>query len=89
MGMTTTANHATLSPSKERRNQDFFFLIDCAAMDLRDWKSGILRELRDSGRESGSPMEPAFTERHSWIPAVPDQFPHGIPWEGLRQLESR
>lgn len=75
MGMTTTPIHPTLSPHKERRNQDFFLVMACGAMDLRDLKSGISRELRELGREFWEAVVPGFPASSRKIPAFPADFP--------------
>lgn len=75
MGLTTTPIHATLSPHKERRNREFFLVMACSAVDLGELKSGILRELREFGREFclslGKPLELPFPANPAQIPAFP------------------
>jgi hypothetical protein len=75
MGMTTTQANPPLSPPKERRNQEAFFVIGCSAMDLRDSESGILRENAGICRESGIHWNRAIPGKFPRFPKFPIQFP--------------
>jgi len=75
MGMTTTQANPPLSPPKERRNQEAFFLIGCSAMDLKDSESGILRENAGIFRESGIHWSQAIPAASGFFPEFPIQFP--------------
>jgi hypothetical protein len=44
MGMTNPLIPTPLSPPKERRNQEFFFVMLCGARGLGKWRSGKQRE---------------------------------------------
>jgi hypothetical protein len=82
MALTATATSTPLSPPKERRNQELFFVMPCGAVDLGKWKSGKQRENAGIDRDfSPLGIEPSPTpSRHSrlfsrWASEFPQIFP--------------